>query len=330
MAKILYWNNGIEINYNGHENTKEILFELDDNNKICNTFKIFPTQFSYDCDIYDNEITNITNFINIDKGFLFYSFIYQKSIGHFIGQTLPKLVDYLDMCIANNEDIPLLIPRVFYNVITKDILDLLNIKNIIILEDKTIYIINNLITIPHYETVPAPPIDKHIKIYNKIRETLKITNDCEKNKKIYLRRDNCKSIEHGNDETGIFRQIMNEYEFVKILENRGFEIITLGKSNICEKCNLLSNADTIITQLGGNCYNFIFSNAPKKIIYLSNQEMFGYEYFTTLLDTLNNTNIENRLLRFESLHHLCDPTNDWNSPFYVDIKQILDLLDNNV
>lgn len=333
MQKLLYWNDGIEIHYNGCESIKEILFEIDDNNKIFNTCKIFASPFTYNKEKYDKEIEKITNIVNIEKGFLFYSFIYQKAFGHFIGQTLPKILDYLEICKNVDKNIPLIIPKIFYNIITKNILELLNIENIIILEDKTIYTINNLITIPHYTTVPDPPTNKHIEIYNLIREHLNINNKNEnenKNKnikrKIYLKRDNFKSTEYGNDETGIYRQIVNEAELIDVLVDKGFEIITLGNSNIIEKSNLLSNTEIVVTPLGSNCFNFIFSNAPTTIIYVSNQEQFGDDYFTNLINTLNNTNIKSHTLRFESLRHLCDPLNGCNSPYYVDIQQITNLL----
>jgi capsular polysaccharide biosynthesis protein len=331
MQKILYWNDGIEIFYNGHENIQEILFELDENNSICNTFKIFPTNFTYNNEKYDTEIKNISGLNNhqhnIDKGFLFYSFIYQKSLGHFLGNTLPKITNYLEICKNTNENIPIIVPRICYNVITKNILELLNIENIIILEDKHIYTFNSLITIPHYTTVPDTITDKHIEIYNLIREKLNIKNENDKKRKIYLKRDNIKNIEYGNDETGNYRQIMNESELIDKLTELGFEIITLGTSTIIEKKNLLSNADIVITPLGANCFNFIFSNSPNNIIYISNQDNFGDEWYTNLINTLNRTSIKGYTLRFESLKHLCDPKNDNNSPFYVNIQQIINLLD---
>ena len=229
MQKIIYWNEGIEIHFNDNQYIKEILFELDDNNEICNTLKIFPVQFNLNKEQYDIQIAKIKNFVNIEKGFLFYSFIFQKAYGHFIGQTLPKLLDYLEICKNTEENIPLIIPKVFYNVITKNILELLKIENIIILEDKTIYNINKLITIPHYSTVPDIATNRHIEIYNLIRTKIKITNTNEKKRKVYLKRDGFKSIEYGNDETGIYREIKNEDELIEKLSSLGFEIITLGR-----------------------------------------------------------------------------------------------------
>jgi len=49
------------------ENIQEILFELDENNAICNTFKIFPTNFTYNNEKYDTEIKNISGLNNHEQ-----------------------------------------------------------------------------------------------------------------------------------------------------------------------------------------------------------------------------------------------------------------------
>lgn len=322
MSRLLYLEKGLLINYNNNENVEEKLFELNNNNEIINTNIIFPCNFTYNKNDLKNNIEyiNINNkFIEIEKGFLFYSYIYEKSFAHYITQTIPKLSDY----IQNYYDFPLLIPNFCYNIFSKNLLNLLKIDNIIILEDKFIYNINNLITIPHYHAPPSYFTNNHLFIYNLIRNKLEIKNDQIKNRKIYLKRDSIQNDKYGNSETGICRQILNENELIDKLKNLNFEIITLGTSSIENKKKLLENASIIITPSGANCCNFLFTNAPNNIIYLGNLETFTDEYFSNIIKILNSTNINCHSLRYQSIYELCDPTNKWNSPFNVDIDDLI-------
>jgi capsular polysaccharide biosynthesis protein len=206
-----------------------------------------------------------------------------------------------------------------FNTFVLDILEKLDISNYKILKNNNLYIINNLIHIlPHYDAPPSDFTDSHIYIYNMLRNKLNIENKV-KYKKIYLKRDSYVNKTYGNDEIGILRQIINENEIIAFLKNNNFEIITLGDKNINDKCILLNDAKIIITPLGANCMNFIYANAPEKIIYLSNNEMFGDNYFTSLSKILNNNYpIESILLRFKTEYNL-DKNNQWNGSFYVDI-----------
>lgn len=76
-----------------------------------------------------------------------------------------------------------------------------------------------------------------------------------------------------------------------------------------------------MTPLGANCYNFIFCNAPKHIIYLSNTELFGNNIYTSLSRELNNADVKESIFRYSGVSY--DPTNQWNNSFYVNIDEII-------
>ena len=68
--------------------------------------------------------------------------------------------------------------------------------------------------------------------------------------------------------------------------------------------------------------NLIFCNAPTKIIFLTNDRMFGSEYYVKLSSQLNNCSIQHTTLITECIEP--DPLNYWNSSFYVNIQNVLD------
>jgi capsular polysaccharide biosynthesis protein len=238
-------------------------------------------------------------------------------------QTVPKLYEYIN----SYSNYKLLIPKHKYNNLCKDILKLLNInnENIYILEDETIYIINDYITSNKYNSLPDNFTHNHLWIYKKIREPLNILPNNNPYKKIYLKRDGISNNNFGNSEIGIKRQIINENELMSHLIKMNFEIIHLGDKFISEKKEFLENSKVIITPLGANCLNLIFSNAPKHIIMLSNHNNFGYEYYNSLCEELNNEKINSKFIQYNSIYNN-DETNEWNGSFYVNIDQINDYL----
>ena len=304
------------------EQTKECVFSLNENlNNINNKFTFNCSFKINNYDIFKNNIDfAISNnkIKNLENCFLFYSFYYQISYCHFLTNTLPKLCDY----ITKYSDLTIVIPHNMFNQLIKDIFEKCNIFKYKLLKCNKIYKIKNLISIPHYAAPPSLFVNSHIYIYNKIRETLDVCNERPKTKKIYLKRDNCINTNFNNSETGILRQIINENELIEFLKTYNYEIITLGSKTISEKNLLLNDAKIIITPLGANCMNFIFSNAPYKIIYLSNNNNFGDTYFTNLSKILNNNYpIESILLRFDTEYNL-DLTNKWNGSYSVNLNAL--------
>jgi len=316
--KILYIYEGIDIYYNNGETTKEMIFGLDENGNIIQNIT-FQTNVSVN-DFEFNKIVNNCKKSKIEKGYLFYSFAYEKSFAHYMFQTVPKLYDYIN-CYSNYT---LLIPKHRYNIFSKNILRLLNITNIFILEDNYIYDIDDFIITPLYNCIPDNFSENHIKIYQKIRAPLYITNNSSQNRLVYLKRDGKPNIEYGNSETGILRQLLNEEELIISLQNIGFEIICLGDKTIEKKKELLNDIKICITPLGANCVNFVFCNAPKNIVYLSNTENFGENYYTQLCQNLNNTHINSRIFRYNGISS--DPLNCWNNSFSVNIDEIVEYI----
>lgn len=317
--KILYLANGLKINYNNNETNVETIFGLDCKNNIIQNF-------TFQCDIFVdknelNENLERCEEIILENGFLFYSFSYQVSFAHYMTQTVPKLYEYMN----SYSDYKLLIPRNSYNNLCKDILQHLKIynDNIHILEDKKIYIINKFISSSVYNAPPDNFTFNHLWIYEKIRQSLNIISNNNPYKKIYLKRDGISNNNFGNSETGIKRQIINESDLIDNLIKMNFQIIHLGDKYISEKKELLENSKIIITPLGANCLNLIFSNAPKNTIILSNDNNFGYQYYTTLCEKLNNEQIKCKYIQYNSIC-INDNTNAWNGSFYVNIDEIID------
>jgi len=317
--KILSIKDGLKIKINHTEENIETIFGLDEKNSILQNFT-----FQTNIQICSSELNNTIDYCNLhnnikylENGFLFYSFRYQISFVHFMTQTLPKLYEYVNLY----SHCKLLIPKHEYNELYKEILTIFNIQNYELLEDKTIYIVNDFKSSNLYDAPPNKPILPHFWVYKKIRETLNIKNNImEPYKKIYLKRNNIPDINFGNSETGIKRQILNENELIKMLIINGFEIITLGTKTFMEKSQLLENSKIIVTPLGANCFNFIFSNAPKNILILSNDRNFGETYYKDICSELNNKHINQKTLRYSSLTN--DPLNYWNSSFNVDINEV--------
>jgi capsular polysaccharide biosynthesis protein len=322
--KIIHIKSGLNIKYNNNETTKEIVFGINNSNNI-----IQNTTFQLNIEILDpftfNNIIEKSEKKLIEKGFLFYSYAYEKSFAHYLCQTVPKLYDYIN----TYSNYKLLIPESRYNNLCKDILKLLNISEsqIVILEDGIIYDILDYIITPIYHAIPSYMTSNQLSIFKKIRDNLEIKQNLNPRRNIYIKRDGIPNDNFGNSETGILRQIKNENELIDSLRIKGFEIISLGDKHIIENIILLNDINICITPLGANMLNFIFSNAPKKIICLSNHNNFGFEQYISTIDNLNNCKTNHNLLRYNSIS--IDPLNQWNGSFNVNIKDIIKTIDDD-
>ena len=186
-SKIIYFDEPIKIKFiNSNEESLEHVFKLDNKNNLINNFTFTREISILDIISFKNKLIN-SDTIHLDNCFLLYSFYYQISFCHFMTNTIPKLYDY----IINFKNYTLLIPKVFYNNLCKDIIERLNINinNIYLLEDNKIYNIKNLITINHYEAPPSPYSLHHIYTYNLLRKSLNIVEFDNKYRNIYLKRD---------------------------------------------------------------------------------------------------------------------------------------------
>lgn len=310
--KLLYIDTGIHIDCHIFN---EVVFHIDDNNNYVNNFTCNYRTFSHQHQEKLNKIILLCDIKYIDAALLFYNSPYDISYTHFLLQTLPKLNDY-------DLNTKLLIPNRIYNKFTIDILSYtnINLENIEVLKNNTIYIINDFKQSNKYLNMPDNFTDKHINIFNIIRTNLNITKNINSVRKIYLKRDGIK-----NGDIGYKRNITNEVILIEKLKELNFEIITLGDKSIKEKKELLQDAEIVISQLGANCMNFIFSNLPKKIILLSHNESgTGYvDYYKRLLDTLNQENTNIKLLTYNTDGIYIDIENDFNKSFSVNVDEII-------
>lgn len=304
---------------NNNETNFENIFIFDSNNKnIENITFLGPVLFNEN--ITNKELSSRKCF-NLENMFLFYSFRYQISFGHFIEQCLPKLNLYINL----KKEIPSLkfcIPGRRYNTITKNIVSLLGIndEDILILNDDYVYIINNFYY-KNYECIDFN-IDK-INTFNLIRRNLKITENVNPYRNVYLKKNKNDIPEKDCYNIGKTRIIINEDILISYLQKLNFEIITLGECDLFEKKNLLTDINILITQSGGNMYNLIFSNTPRHVCFLTNTEPLHVEYMCDILQkTLFYTNTNFTRLSYNSIYEAGDSTNKWNSPFIVNIDDI--------
>lgn len=84
--------------------------------------------------------------------------------------------------------------------------------------------------------------------------------------KIYIRREDAN-----------YRKILNEYDLISKLREKGFEIINPQHFEILEQMKIFSNAKVIITPHGSNMSNLIFCKNGTKIIEISPELNNSYE-----------------------------------------------------
>jgi hypothetical protein len=217
FVKILCINNGIPIKY-GNEYGIERVFGFNENNNIIRDFTFKTFVYPNEDSINDIMLNIKNNNINetIENGYLFYSFQYQISYMHFIGNTLPLLTNYMKYY----SNYKLLIPEHSYNNFVINILNLLNIDctNIIILNEKKLYNIKNFVERNIYNTLPDIYTEDHLWIYNKIRHSLKIMPNINPIRKVYLKKDCIANDKYGNSETLIFDlRVIRELKLNQIL-----------------------------------------------------------------------------------------------------------------
>ena len=313
---------GIPIQYNGNESNIETVWGFDQTNTPIQHFTfetIIHPNISLLTQSFESALEN--SIVTIESGFLYYSFQYQVSFAHSISQTLPYLTQYLQ----KYPTMKLLVPEHTHNSMQKDIFKLLNIKkeNIILLRENTVYHIHTLIKPSPYPV--CPPNDANtdqLWIYSMIRDSLAITLNTNPHRKIYLKRDGIPNSIFENVESGITRTILNTEEFETLLKEYGFEIYTVGNKSFQQKYELLKDAKLLISQLGANCTNLLFTNAPKHILLLSNTEPLGENYYVPVSEHLNKSAIESTVFQYPTSDSYKDVTNRMNGPFFVNLQDI--------
>jgi capsular polysaccharide biosynthesis protein len=311
---------------NGEKNFENV-FILNANNNNINGIT-YSCPLSFDSGIIKKTLDNAI-VRNVENVCLFYSFMYQIAFGHFTEQCLPKIKFYLRLKEAI-KGLKLCIPKKRYNLITNDIMRMLNIceDDIIILDHDTVICAENL----YYNNYECADFNADkIETFNLIREKLLLSANTKFNRNVYIKRNTENIVNNDCYNIGKTRQIVNEDQLISALQKLNFEIITLGERDIYEKKNLLSNINILITQTGGTMYNLIFANTPKSVIFLSNNSPLHVDYIRDLLPRLNfYTSGSVTTFKYGSYIYKCDITNVMNDPFIVNIDQVINYCKNKV
>jgi capsular polysaccharide biosynthesis protein len=227
--------------------------------------------------------------------------------------------------------VKLLVPKHTHTQLQKDIFALLHIPTdrIQLLEEDQLYKIRYLYTRKQYETPPSPFTQDHIWIFKECRKGLAIP-DKPTTRRVYLQRDGRSNPATNNSEAGILRQIKNESELVKMLQDEfQFEVIQMGNKSVYEKAEALAGIDALITPLGANCMNLVFGQPPNKVLLLSNATPIGHDYYIPLASAVNSQAIPFDTFLYPVIEH-SDPKNQWNGSFIVDVHQIREWIKRNL
>lgn len=313
---LVHLEDGVEITYSTGKN-REVLFFYDDADRFLEN-TTWPVRIDAD---FKKILRGVEETIYIEEDcFLYYAFSLQVSYAHYLTQCLPKL-HYYDL------EKKLVIPRSTYNILSKSIFKLLGIPEdrILVLEDNIKYVFKNIDTIPHigvqWNGVGGEINIAGVEVCKKLHNALGIIPSKNATRKVYLKRNQNVSLEHNNSQVGRYRCISNEDQLIELLVQNGFEIIELGDKTIQEKVEAMKDIDVLITQLGANVYNLIFSNTTNNILLLSNDKPVGQDYYFGLLDKLNLTQRKDLFL-YPSLPHNIDPKNGTNDSFEVNLENI--------
>jgi hypothetical protein len=300
----------VKINFNELEPYKNI-FEKDSNGRIINVYNIKnsllvgesliypnPLLYSIEKDITYNPIIEKTmslekantkndikfidsNFTHKEDNPLFFFIYNTDNYYHFIYDTLPYLISFLELKKEiNNLKLLMTYPnqgkKDFYKFVV-EFLELIGISldDIIIAKNNTLYkdiFISNSYT--HDFDSNAPPRKE---IYNFFKEISNKVNKTNKNfpKKIYISRRSWIHNDFSNIGTNYTtrRRLENEDELVSFLINQGYEEVFTETLSTIEKIELFSNAEEIVGTIGGGICNVLFSKENTKL-YVINSPYF--------------------------------------------------------
>jgi capsular polysaccharide biosynthesis protein len=319
--KLIHTRDDIPIEYNNNEHNFENVFILDSSNRNIERIT-YACPIKFDLNIIDRTIEK-SIILPVENIFLFYSFMYQIAFGHFVEQCLPKINFYLKL--KNKVDnLKFCIPKKRYNLITQNIVKIFNIceDDLIILDHDVTICAKNLF----YNNYDCADLnDDKIETFNLIREKILISKNLMPTRNVYVKRNTEVILNTDCYNIGKTRQIVNEELLLQNLKKMNFEIITLGESDIYDKCKLLSNINILITQIGGNMYNLVFSNVPRHIIFLSNNSSISHaEYINNLLPKMKcYTHHSMIVFTHKSYVINCDAKNPTNDSFEVNINNII-------
>jgi hypothetical protein len=332
----------VKINFNELEPYKNI-FEKDSNGRIINVYNIKnsllvgeslfypnPLLYSIEKDITYNPIIEKTmslekantkndiefidsNFTHKEDNPLFFFIYNTDNYYHFIYDTLPYLISFLELKKEiNNLKLLMTYPnqgkKDFYKFVV-EFLELIGITSddIIIAKSNTLYkdiFISNSYT--HDFDSNAPPRKE---IYNFFKEISNKVNKTNKNfpKKIYISRRSWIHNDFSNIGTNYTtrRRLENEDELVSFLINQGYKEVFTETLSTIEKIELFSNAEEIVGPIGGGICNVLFSKENTKLYvinspyFLDINQRFKYSFmnvdYQIFMDSEHTENTEFKL-----------------------------------
>jgi hypothetical protein len=224
--------------------------------------------------IKKRDINKVTN---EEKNPLFFFIYNTDNYYHFVYDSLPYLITFLDLKekIPNIKllmNYPNFAKTEFYKFVI-EFLNLLNIgiDDIFIINKNTLYseiYISSSYT--HGIDSNLPPRKEIYDFYQSIVTNIKNNITTTKNlpKKIYISRRTWMHGDTSNIGTNYTtrRKLINEDELVEILKKNGFEEIFSENLNTIEKILLFNNADIVVGPIGGGLCNVLFSKKDCRLI----------------------------------------------------------------
>ncbi len=230
--------------------------------------------------------------IHLDEGFLFYATPWHTNFQHFLTETFPKIVDYLECVRLHGRAVSLLVPRFMMNSFIQKVFRTLGLESrLTVLEEDRGYRVKALYSssyVPNYD----PPTAKMIAAFRLLRDSAQKAYPVSpppRSRRIYLARDKSSNHAQNNSNAGAKRVITNENAVQGMLYEGGFEDVLMGSLRIGEKMQALAGAEIIVSPIGANLMNLLFLTPPypRKVVILHSSYLAVHAiYFRDILDAV--------------------------------------------
>jgi len=255
------------------------------------------------------------------EGFLFYATPWHTNFQHFLTETFPKVMDYLELVRSRGRALPLLMPHFILNSFVHEVMGLLGIESsLVLLRTPALYRVENLYSssyVPNYD----PPTPKVIAAFRLLRDLAQRTfppAPAPRGRRIYLARDKQPNLGRNNSNAGVKRVITNEDAVQETLYTLGFEDVLMGNLEIQGKMQALAGAEFIVSPIGANLMNLLFLTPPypRRIVILHSSYLSVHAtYFKGLLGALYDHRITVELFEGPA------EAETENSPYALDLGQ---------
>lgn len=255
---------------------------------------------------------------HLEEGFLLYASPWHGNFQHFLTETFPKVVDYLEWIRIHDSVIPLLVPRFMLNGFVEELFQLLGLHEVIeVLEHPAIYLVDRLHStgyVPNYDPLSESAVAAFKLLRDTAQEAYPIEHPAAP-RRIYLARDRSGNAQRNNCNAGAGRVIRNEGELRALLDPFGFEDVFMGDLSIPGKVQALAGAESIASPIGANLMNLLFLTPPypRRVIILHSTYLTVHAlYFRDLLNAVYDGRIRVELMEGPGEA----PTE--NSPYWLD------------